>query len=368
MLNILQVLQGGDSFGGVENYLYQYYTHINHDVIHFDFLFITRDTMKTKWSDKALQDSEHATLGLNVRDIRKIRKALLKYLRAHDKYDCVHINTGTITIQSPCLSAARKVGIKCRIAHSHSTGGGKKYSGLKKIIFGFFQHKIFEDATIRAACSYEAGQHIFGDGVSHGDITIIPNAVDTKVYRMSSNDRNNVRNEFGFKNEKVFIQLGSIYSVKNHSFTLDVFHELDKLYDDWRLLIVGKGELEDSIKAKARKLGINNKIIFTGFRDDVHRILQGADVLLMPSLREGFPFSTIEAQAAGLSAICSDKVPNSVDITGNCIFLPLNVDKWVNACIKSRRGSDSQIEKVIEAGFDVSDAADKLTQLYLDNC
>lgn len=368
MINVLQVLQGGSNFGGVENFLYQYYKHIDHSVVHFDFLFISQDSMTTRWQDETFCDSRHLALDINARDSRSIYKAVRDFLKSHHQYDCIHINTGNLTIQLPCLAAAREVGIKCRIAHSHSAGNGENKSGLKRILTKIIQKKIYHDSTVRVACSNEAAEHIFGSNVRHDSITIIPNAIDTQLYKVNNEFGKEVKCEFGITNEKVFIQVGNFYAVKNHSFTLDVFHALDNTFENWRLLIVGTGELEDEIKQKAEKLGLSRKIVFTGYRTDVYKLLQAADCLIMPSLWEGFPISTIEAQAAGLAVICSDRIPRSVDVTENCQFVSLQVNEWINACIASKRGSSKQMDMVKKAGFDISDAAEKLCCLYRNNC
>lgn len=368
MISVLQVLQGGSYFGGVENFLCQYYKHIDQSVIRFDFLFISQDSMRNRWTDELFRTSQHFALNINVRDSFSIYKAMRDFLNQHPQYDCIHVNTGNLTIQFPCMAVAKKAGVKCRIAHSHSTGEWKKRIGLKSVLTKVIQKRIYCDSTIRAACSYEAGHHIFGNNVSNASITIIPNAIDTCIYRPNNDLRRDVRSEFGITDEKVFIQVGNLYAVKNHSFTLDVFHALNESFENWRLLIVGAGELEIEIKQKSEKLGLSKKIYFTGYRTDVNRLLQAADCLLMPSLWEGFPISIIEGQAAGLAVICSDRVPRLGDVTGNCSFVPLEVDKWVNACISSKRGSCEQLDMVKKAGFDISDAAEELSRLYINNC
>ena len=96
--------------------------------------------------------------------------------------------------------------------------------------------------------------------------------------------------------------------------------------------------------------------------------MKAADCLIMPSLWEGFPITTIEGQAAGLAVICSDRVSRTVDVTGNCNFVPLDEEKWVTACLNSKKGSADQLNKVIDAGFDIKDAAVKLMHLYIDHC
>ena len=59
-------------------------------------------------------------------------------------------------------------------------------------------------------------------------------------------------------------------------------------------------------------------MVFTGLRSDVDRLLQAMDVFLFPSVYEGLPLSIIEAQAAGLPCLISDKVPDECRIT-DCV-------------------------------------------------
>jgi glycosyltransferase involved in cell wall biosynthesis len=62
-------------------------------------------------------------------------------------------------------------------------------------------------------------------------------------------------------------------------------------------LIVGEGELKDELKAKSKKLRLENKIIFTGFMDDVKNVLASVDIFVIPSLLEGLPMILLEAMA-----------------------------------------------------------------------
>lgn len=87
------------------------------------------------------------------------------------------------------------------------------------------------------------------------------------------------------------------------------------------LVLVGGGETDDIlknyIKEKVAKLGLTDSVKFLGVRDDVEKVVQTFDVFLLPSLFEGLPVTMVEAQAAGLPCVISDRVPVECDITGN---------------------------------------------------
>jgi glycosyltransferase involved in cell wall biosynthesis len=66
-----------------------------------------------------------------------------------------------------------------------------------------------------------------------------------------------------------------------------------------KYLIAGEGELEKSLKAKVKSFGLDDDFIFTGFLKDVRPALSAVDIMVLPSLREGFPMSVLEAMAMG---------------------------------------------------------------------
>lgn len=70
-------------------------------------------------------------------------------------------------------------------------------------------------------------------------------------------------------------------------------------------LIVGDGFLRSKVEERARQLGIKEKVIFTGFREDIPEILKTLDLVVLCSLNEGLGISLIEAQAAGIPVIAT---------------------------------------------------------------
>lgn len=86
------------------------------------------------------------------------------------------------------------------------------------------------------------------------------------------------------------------------------------------LLVVGEGDLRSELEHKCKVLSLSDNVSFLGFRNDVNFLLQGADVLLIPSLHEGLSLVSIEAQCAGLLCIASDGVPEEAKKQNYFIF------------------------------------------------
>jgi glycosyltransferase involved in cell wall biosynthesis len=84
--------------------------------------------------------------------------------------------------------------------------------------------------------------------------------------------------------------------------------------------IAGDGPERVVLEALARALGVDERVRFLGFRNDVEALLAGCDVFVLPSLDEGFPLSVLEAMAACRPVVASDVggVPEAIthDETG----------------------------------------------------
>ena len=77
-------------------------------------------------------------------------------------------------------------------------------------------------------------------------------------------------------------------------------------FPDVDFLVVGEGEERAALEALARRLGLGARVVFTGLRHDVPRLLAAVDVLALTSLYEGFPNVLLEAMATGAVAVATD--------------------------------------------------------------
>ena len=168
--------------------------------------------------------------------------------------------------------------------------------------------------------------------------------------------------------------VGRFFSQKNHTFLIDIFKAVHDKDPDTVLLLVGGGEADDSlknqIKAKVKELGLEDVVLFLGVREDVDRVVQAFDLFLLPSLFEGLPVTMVEAQAAGLPCVISDKVPIQCDITGNVQVMALDdaPEKWADKICDILENFEKQdtYEKIVEAGFDIKENAKWLKEFYVE--
>lgn len=107
----------------------------------------------------------------------------------------------------------------------------------------------------------------------------------------------------------VMLSVGEVNKNKNHQLCISTLAQLHK--SELYYVICGSGPLIEKNKLLAKKLGIEKRVIFTGYRKDVIIFYQMADLFLFPSYREGLSLALMEAMANKLPVICSD-------IRGNC--------------------------------------------------
>jgi len=139
--------------------------------------------------------------------------------------------------------------------------------------------------------------------------------VDTTAFANVSVDKKGLRKSLGLREDDfVFMSTGQISERKNHEVIIRALAEIKD--EKVKYLIVGFGELEERLKILVKKLGIENRVIFAGYRDDVKELLHVVDAFAFPSLQEGLPVALMEAMSVGLPVVCS-KIRGNVDLIDN---------------------------------------------------
>lgn len=133
--------------------------------------------------------------------------------------------------------------------------------------------------------------------------------VDTSKFSTNKQYRSEIRNTLGIKDEQVvFMFLGRLCKDKGIDELLEAFSMLQKVYVKAYLLLVGRDEENYStkIKEKYKNLIDNDNFCLYGLTPSPAQVLNAGDVFCLPSYREGFGVSVIEASSVGLAAIVSD--------------------------------------------------------------
>ena len=353
--------------GGAETMIMNLYRHIDRSKVQFDFV--------ENSSEPAVFDEEILSLGgrifrcphYNGKNHFTYVKWWNDFFKAHPKeYPIVHGHLGSTA--SIYLSVAKKYG-SYAIAHSHSSGTDHS---LHANLYQIMSYNTRNVADYFFACSEAAGKERFGSKVVSGDhYAVLNNAIDVNRFSYNPSVRNAVRDELGIGQIQLVVgHIGRYTKEKNHEFILKIFSELKKMDSNARLLMVGDGTLRTHIMQMAEQASLSSDVIFTGVRSDVERLVQAMDVFVLPSLYEGLPVTMVEAQAAGLPCIISDKVPPECILTEGLVdimTLSASPEAWAEKILAKRAipRTDRRAE-VAAHGFDITTEAVKLQEFYLN--
>lgn len=143
-------------------------------------------------------------------------------------------------------------------------------------------------------------------GLDARRVTAIQNAIDCASFFVPE-QRDACRLEFGLTPESRVIGFaGRIDRVKRLDLLLEGFSGVLAQHPQARLMIIGEGGLRPKLEAMAARLGIDHAVIWTGFRQDMPRLLAAIDLYVQASINEGLSLSILEAMAAGKPIIATD--------------------------------------------------------------
>ena len=358
MIRVLQIVTQMNR-GGLETMIMNYHRNIDRNKVQFDYL-VHRKT-------PGLYDEEILALGGKIYRLHNLNPFSLQYRREINNFFKNHPEYMIVHSHINCLSAiplyyAKKNGVKVRVSHSHISDN-QNFS-FKNLIKLYYRTRLPLYTTKQFACGQRAGKWLY----QSDNFEIIPNAIDAKRFRYNPDLAKKMKKELGVDKEFVIGHVGRFNKQKNHTFIIDVFAEVLKQWPKSKLLLVGEGEEEKSIRDKVNTLGLQNNVEFLGVRTDIDKVMQVMDVFLMPSLFEGLPVTMIEAQASGLPCVISDRISAECIMTEHVSMCSLedSKEKWANIVIsyKDKIRHDSY-RKIVDAKYDITENAKYLQEFYL---
>ena len=362
-IRILHVI-GRMNRAGAETMIMNLYRNIDRNKIQFDFVVHT--------NEKCDFDDEILSLGGKIYRVPRFKGSnILAYKRAwnnffkkHKEYKIIHGHIGSSA--AIYLKIAKKYGLYT-IAHSHNTEMGE---GIKGLMYKVFSYPTRYIADYFFACSDLAGICRYGKNIVHQkNYSVLKNAIECDLFTYNKNIRSVKRKELNVEDKFVIGNVGRFNIQKNHKYLIEIFKSLSKINENVVLLLIGRGELEQEILNEVKYYSLEEKVIFTGVRQDINELLQAIDVFAFPSLYEGLPVTIIEAQAAGLPCVISDTITDEVCITPlvNRLSINDNPKVWaekINLFEKYKREDFSR--NIKKCGYDVNTSVLFLQNFYLN--
>lgn len=157
-----------------------------------------------------------------------------------------------------------------------------------------------------------------------GKLVTIPNGIDTDAYEIDPS-RGRILTSLGLPADaRIVGAVGRLSPEKGHTVLLEAFQRVKANYPDAYLLIVGGGDLHDSLVQRTRELGIDTSVRYLGVRRDVPQLMKIIDVFTLSSLYEGLPLVILEAMASGATVVASNVggVPEIIEDEREGLLVP----------------------------------------------
>jgi PEP-CTERM/exosortase A-associated glycosyltransferase len=219
----------------------------------------------------------------------------------------------------PALRVGRRLGIPvvyevrafwedAAVDHGSTTEGSLRYRATR-----WLETRALRQARHVFTICEGLAQDIVGRGIPAAKVTVIPNAVDIESFEPGGEPDHTLQVKLGLAGCSVVGFIGSFYAYEGLDLLLDALPGVLAQQPNVRVLLVGGGPQDAALKAQAQRLGLADKVVFTGRvpHDQVQRYYDLVDVLAYPrhSMRLTelvTPLKPLEAMAQGRLLVASD--------------------------------------------------------------
>lgn len=268
----------------------------------FDF-FLCEMSMP---SDQVVQQSVNCPVySCPIRPVHTYFQRFWSLLSAHD-FDVVHIHRTSYVSALPLL-ISRLYGVKSRLLHLHNVYRNNRH--VNRLIDKILRLIILSTATkVMGVSNHVLDTHFQDKWRASPRFDSVYNAIDLSTWHNPGMDvLNELRGRLGISKGEVVIGNHARFSeAKNHKAFLQLASYLRmRNCTEFKILLIGDGDLRPAIEAQVRAMGLSQHFIFTGWSDNISQLLYLIDIYFFPSFWEGMPLSLLEAFAAGLPLVCA---------------------------------------------------------------
>ncbi|MCD4785649.1 MAG: glycosyltransferase [Candidatus Eremiobacteraeota bacterium] len=273
----------------------------------------------------------------------------LRKIIKEEKFTIVHAQTMRDHILGAAAARLLKGVMAIRTQHIHFPE-----------VHQFFLRIVYNKWTNMTICpSHYIRKNLENHSVNPAKVTVRNYGIDLRKYEY---DRNlpSFREEMGFSDSNILIGcIGRLIKDKGQDFVIKAMPEVFEKFPSAKLVLVGSGEERECFENIAKNLEISDKVIFTGIRHDIPRILDSLDVALVPSVwNDPCPISVLEAMYAEVPLIATrvGGIPEEIDdgVTGVIVppgdaeAIEKSILKLLDSPDKAKEMAKSARQKVIE--------------------
>lgn len=347
-MKVLHIINSFD-IGGAEKLLYNYILETN-----------------SKCNSIAILKSSNSFLyrELDKREVKFIylcdKKLISRFVRLvkdirNEKYDIVHAHLFPSNYYAAIASFFCKKSKFIFTEHS-VTNRRRKYK-----IFKFIERFIYRQFDGIIACSEAVKSSLLKWIEVNIDVSIINNGVKG-LEKIDTNKE---------------YDLITIASLRSNVKGIDILlNELSCIKDDFNnAIIIGDGVEKDNLLILRNALGLDNKVVFLGIRDDIGNMLSKSKIFVMPSRSEGFPLALLEAMSTKSAIIVSNvsDIPKIIRNNENGVLIDINkkgeLSKAIKCLLRNRDTSNNLGEsayKTYKNNYSIEIYCKNINKFYKD--
>ncbi len=171
--------------------------------------------------------------------------------------------------------------------------------GVFRMITNVLNHRVI-------AVAHSAKQNLMDMGVDGKKISVVINGAEA-LHKINYSEKEKLKQQLGFDGKVVVSICARLEACKGHDCFLRSAAEICKISDKYRFLIIGGGSRAQNLKMLCHKLGLDKKVVFTGFIDDIAPYMNITDINVNCSTgTETSSLALSEGMSLGIPAVVSD--------------------------------------------------------------
>ena len=219
----------------------------------------------------------------------------------------------------------------------------------------FSRRKYLRDVDVIIAISEGVKKVLLESGVPARLVEVIPSGIDLSPFR-EVESRDFLHREFSFAPDNYLVGIvAALEDHKGHTYLIQASKILKSQAPKIKIIVVGSGSLRWELDKQVQKLGVEDIVLFLGFREDVPRILASLDLFVLSSHLEGLGSSILDAMASRLPIVATQTggIPEVVIHRETGLLVPpRNPSALAEAILKLYRDRDLA-ERLGKKGFEV---------------